>query len=102
MFPASARQEGEMEMKILIAAAVAVGLSGTALAASDGDKPEAPKEQKICRTETVTGSRLAKRRICMTKAQWDQYEAANRQNVDRYTSRQSGRPADQTNPAAPR
>jgi hypothetical protein len=89
-------------MKSLFIAAVAVSLSGAALAAGDGDKQDDPKEQKICRTEKVTGSRLAKRRTCMTQAQWDQYEAANRQTVDRYTSRQSGRPADQTNPAAPR
>ena len=91
-----------MKMKVLFGAAVAIGLSGTAFAADNGDKQDAPKEQKICRTETVTGSRLAKKRLCMTKAEWDQYQAANRQAVDRYTSRQSGRPADQTNPAAPR
>ena len=70
-------------------------------AADDSSDQDAPKEKKICRTETVTGSLISKRRICMTKAEWDRYEQANREQLDRYTSRQSGRPGDQANPAAP-
>ena len=90
-----------MKMKLLIAAALAVGLSGTALAADDSKTPDAPKEKKICRTETVTGSLIARRRICMTKAEWDQVEAANKQNIDKFASQQTQRPGDQSNPLSP-
>ena len=90
-----------MNIKILLTAALAAGLAAPALAADDSGDQDAPKEKKICRTETVTGSLISKRRVCMTKAEWDRYEQANREDVDRYTSRQSGRPGDQSNPAAP-
>jgi hypothetical protein len=93
-----------MAFKVLLAAALAVGISVPALAADkakDGGTEASAKEKKICRTETVTGSLIAKRRICMTKAEWDKVEEANRQTVDKFTSRQTSRPGGQTNPAAP-
>jgi predicted secreted protein len=92
-----------MKFTVLLAATVAFAVSAPALAdeKDSGAAQETPKEKKICRTETVTGSIIAKRRTCLTKAQWDQLEEANRASVDRYTSRQSGRPGGQTNPAAP-
>jgi hypothetical protein len=90
-----------MNIKILLAVALAAGLSAPAIAGDDNSDQDAPKEKKICRTETVTGSLISKRRICMTKAEWDRYEQANREQLDRYTSRQNSRPGDQSNPAAP-
>jgi hypothetical protein len=98
-------QEDRMTFKVLLAAALAVTISAPALAADKAkDKStEAPaKEKNICRTETVTGSLIAKRRICMTKAEWDKVTEANRQTVDKFTSQQTSRPGGQTNPAAPR
>ncbi len=91
-----------MKFRHLWVAGAVLALSAPAFAGDDKSDPAPIKEKKICRTDRVTGSLLAKRRTCLTKAQWDQLEQANRASVDRYTSRQSGRPADQTNPAAPR
>ena len=59
-------------------AAIAVLLASPALYAQDDDKPAdtaattatPEKEELICRTEKVIGSRAKKRRICMTERQW--------------------------------
>lgn len=71
-----------MRFKILLAASLAIAVSAPVLAA-DGDKDqEAPKEKKICRTERVTGSLVASRRVCMTKAEWDQLAAETKKDVE--------------------
>ena len=36
-------------------------------------------EELICRTDSETGSRIKKRRICGTQAQWDSLDQANQQ-----------------------
>jgi hypothetical protein len=78
-----------MTLKILLAAALAVAVSAPALAddkAKDNDKStEAPKEKKICRNETTTGSLVTKRRICMTAAEWDELSQKTRKNIDDFT-----------------
>lgn len=65
-----------MKFKVLLATAMVMGIATPAMAGDDKaqDQSSAPavKEKKICRTETVTGSLVAKRRTCMTKAEWDQ------------------------------
>ena len=35
------------------------------------DQAEAPKEKKICQVRRRCNSRIADRRICQTKAEWD-------------------------------
>jgi hypothetical protein len=42
---------------------------------NDGTKP--PKEKKICRRETVTGSIVGFKSVCHTKAEWDSIDASN-------------------------
>jgi hypothetical protein len=80
-----------MTFKVLLAAALAVAVSAPALAEDkDSDKDNgtaapAPKEKKICRNETVTGSLVAKRRICMTAAQWEELAQKTRKKIDDYT-----------------
>jgi hypothetical protein len=91
-----------MKFKILLAATLAIALSTPAMA---GDKDEsseqqAPKEKKICRTETVTGSLVSKRRVCLTKAEWDQLSQQARDSVNRFTSRSTGTPGTSSNPLA--
>jgi hypothetical protein len=80
-----------MKFKLLLAATVALAVSAPALA-GDKDKSadkdtsaEAAKEKKICRTETVTGSLVSKRRICMTAAEWNELASKSKQNVDNFT-----------------
>ena len=93
-----------MKLKLLFAAMLAVAVSAPALAgdkAADKDKEntETPqKERKICRNETVTGSLVSKRRICMTAAEWDALAQKSKNSVDRFTSRSSGIPGERTGP----
>jgi nucleoside-specific outer membrane channel protein Tsx len=70
-----------MKLKMVLAAALAVAVSAPVLAKDDGDAQSAPKEKKVCRNETVTGSLVAKRRVCMTQAQWDEIAANTRKTM---------------------
>lgn len=48
-------------------------LTALALAVSpvqETPAPEAPKEDKICKTEGFSGSRIKARRVCRTAAEW--------------------------------
>ncbi len=92
-----------MKCKVLLAATLAFAVAVPALAgdAKEATGQEAPKEKKICRTETVTGSLISKRRICMTKAEWDQLAQRSKNGIDKYTSRSSGIPGSMSNPASP-
>lgn len=47
---------------------------------SSADKPDA--EKKICKRETATGS-IMSRRICHSKAEWDQLAAQGKADLDR-------------------
>lgn len=77
-----------MKFKLLLAAAVAAAVSVPALAKDDGSGQDASKEKKICRTETVTGSLVNKRRICLTRAEWDEIAANTRKSLGDYSRRQ--------------
>jgi hypothetical protein len=81
-----------MKSGYLLAAIAAFAVAAPAVA-GDRDKDQksaqdAPKEKKICHTETVTGSLIARQRICKTQAQWDEIAAATRRDMDKYTRRQ--------------
>jgi hypothetical protein len=95
-----------MKFKMLLAAATAFAVSAPVLAVDEANAPTAggqaaPTEKKICRTETVTGSLVSKRRICLTKAEWDKLSADSRHSMDNYTNRSTGIPGTTSNPAAP-
>ncbi len=46
---------------------------------------EEPTEKKICRSITITGSRIPQRKLCKTKADWD---ATTEQTQDEMRDRQ--------------
>lgn len=78
-----------MKFRYVFAAIVAFAVSAPALAADKDQKDkdqqsqqEAPKEKKICRTESITGSLIGKRRICMTQAQWDEVTSNTKKGLD--------------------
>ena len=75
-----------------VVAALALSLSGVAVAAQESPEAEiAPvKEKKICRTEKMTGSLTRRTRICMTAAQWKELNDRTRRGVDEMTSAASG------------
>jgi len=72
-----------MKIKFLLAATIAFAASAPVLAADkeSGDQA-APKEKKICRTETITGSLVTKHRICLTQAQWDEMAERTRRDMN--------------------
>ena len=65
---------------LLSAGAVAATAQPTA--ATSEEKP-AVQEKQICRSISEVGSRLNRRRVCATKAQWDEMEQQNRLAIDR-------------------
>ena len=71
-----------MKFKILLAALLAVGVSAPAFAKDEGNGDTKIKEKKVCRTETITGSLVAKRRICLTQAQWDKIAENTRNTIN--------------------
>lgn len=83
----------------ILCAAIASGLAiaspvqaqtspvNTGAAAPEQAAPQ--KEKLICRTEGVIGSRAKKRRVCLTKAEWEQ--VARQGNAYAYTIVESGR-----------
>lgn len=71
----------------LLAAIAALSLSGGAAVAQE--KPAKPaKEKKICKGEQDSTSRIAKKKICKTKAEWAQ--TSNQQNLDDAESKLRG------------
>lgn len=69
-----------MESLVLIAALLAPGT-----APADGDTRAAAEKasQLVCRDLTETGSRLARRRICMTRDSWVEYKRLQRAELER-------------------
>ena len=71
---------------------VATLVAGTAVAtaaepeATSAAKETAARDKQICRTISEVGSRLSRRRICATKAQWDEMALQNRLTTDRIQS----------------
>lgn len=70
------------------------GAWGTTVSADDSRKPETAKEKVICKSDAVTGSRLKKKQICLTKSQWQSLADKTKQDIDNF-SRASGASAPQ-------
>nr|WP_166176455.1 hypothetical protein [Altererythrobacter segetis] len=81
-----------MQVKILLAAALAMGMSAPLLAKDESNASggATTKEKKVCRTENITGSLIGKRRVCLTQAEWDKVAAETKKNLDEYGSRMGG------------
>lgn len=72
-------------------------LAGTAIAAiavaATAQTPAAPTEDRdsgqlkvVCKSISEIGSRLNRRRVCRTRAQWEEVDAQTRQVVERVQS----------------
>ena len=80
--------------KVLVLAATLISVGAAAAAAEQPAATAAEgktvQEKAICRTVGEIGSRLNRRRVCATKAQWDEIDAQNRLALDRVqTGRQT-------------
>lgn len=79
-----------MTKTLIAAGALALAISAVPAAASD-PAPSAPAAQTdegetnkvVCRRVEAIGTRLGSKKVCRTKAQWDQEAAANRQDLER-------------------
>lgn len=65
---------------ILVGALALTASPSSASPDKDSARNSADPERLICRSEPVTGSRLATKRTCLTEAQWAAYE--RRRNDD--------------------
>jgi len=87
-------------MRKLVVAISAFGFAAAASAQTPAPAPatstvSAEKAQadylneKVCRTEELTGSRLAKRRVCKTRSQWADQQLQDRQEIERVQTQRS-------------
>lgn len=51
--------------------------------AASAPTPKEGREKVTCRTFDATGSRLSKKKICRTAAQWAEQNDLDRQDIDR-------------------
>lgn len=67
-----------------IVAASLVSLTVAPAAAQEGAKAKKRDPNEIvCKKEEVLGSRLQTRKVCMSRAEWAEQRALDRQNVER-------------------
>jgi len=71
----------EKKMSYLIAAAFL--LSGATPQTAPPAAPDAAGDKRICREFAQTGSRLARKRVCMTAAEWTEHERITQDVLDR-------------------
>ena len=71
-------------------AALAALLAGSPAAAQQGAAQASPAQpqaydpnERICEEITLTGSRIAKKRFCGTRAEWEERRLRDRQEVER-------------------
>ena len=62
-------------------AAPAMALNTNASTNTEAKDDEAD-ERKVCRVETITGSRLSKRKVCRTVEEWRKYEQDTSDNFE--------------------
>jgi hypothetical protein len=77
-----------MKILILTAALLMPGaaLAGTARSGADDAKKG---DQLVCRNLAETGSRLVKKRVCMTRDEWAEQKRAQREELERTQNRSS-------------
>jgi invasion protein IalB len=67
--------------------------SAPAVAQADQQQQSAKKaldpNQVVCEKQEETGSRLASKRVCMTRSQWAEQRRLDRQDIDRAQTQKS-------------
>jgi hypothetical protein len=75
-----------MKSLVSVALIAAFGLSTAALAQEDDKKDNKDPDRMICRSEAQIGSRLAKKKVCMTAQQWKEQRRLSRLEIDKTQS----------------
>ena len=77
-------------LRMFIVAGAIAASAATALAQAPGGSPNTQSsglngdpDQIVCVNERETGSRVATRRVCRTRAEWAEHQAEQRRTVDR-------------------
>ena len=64
--------------------------TGTSAMPAGSDKAQTDYlNERICRTEEVTGSRLSKKKVCKTRSQWADQQMQDRQELERVQTQRS-------------
>jgi hypothetical protein len=77
-----------MQKRILVSSILCLsvlatpGLAESPQSPSNGSTAAGDPNEKVCRNESVIGSRLAKRRICATRAEWEERNRQDRLAVE--------------------
>jgi len=77
------------ELKFFVAIAASFMMAGPVTAQSGAPAPAKAKplpgspDEVVCQKQEIVGSRLATRRVCMTRFQWQEQRAADRQDTER-------------------
>jgi hypothetical protein len=58
------------------------GLSAPLVAKPANPKPAKDPNEKICEKQPVIGSRLATRRVCATRAEWEEKRRLDKEAID--------------------
>ena len=69
--------------RMALAALAAFALAAPASAKNESPTKEKDPNEMLCETQKEIGSRLAKKRTCMTRAQWAERRALDRQTIQR-------------------
>jgi len=73
------------QVKMVLVLAVAAIASAQPASAKDSPKnPKDPKDpnEKICEKQSVLGSRLTTRRVCSTRAEWEEKRRLDKEAID--------------------
>ncbi|HEX6660841.1 MAG TPA: hypothetical protein VF067_03100 [Sphingomicrobium sp.] len=83
-----------MTKYVPIAAACLVAASPAfSQSAAPPTQSAAPAKAKlICETQSETGSRLDRKRVCHTAAEWQQIKAESRDAIEKYQQQATGTP----------
>ncbi len=92
-------KDGLMLRKILISCVLVMPLPAAAqavpAATTAAGAPAGQKEKLICRSDSETGSIIAKKKRCYTRAEWDQHAQGARDVTDRLLDDNRTRPSGQ-------
>ncbi len=68
---------------LLVTSAAAFAQGGSEAPATTKLGPNQDPNQIVCQTQTEIGSRLNRRRVCRTRAEWAEHQRMYRQNIER-------------------
>ena len=68
---------------LLVSGAAALAQTPVEAPATTKTGPNQDPDQIVCQTQTEIGSRLNRRRVCRTRAEWAEHQRMYRQNIEK-------------------